>query len=243
MPFFGMVLFLVIFCGGLLFVMYRILGKQATQATDRFTQMSEDFDQKKSQLKKMEQEAELKADKLVMAAQQESERLKSKAVEETQQLRQEKINESRKDAERIVNDAMKARDAMKLELVEQMHGKTIDAACQLVLNVFPEKLRQDIHIYWVNELLEHGLEALDRFETREEVEAVEIEIAFPLSADHREKIMKAIKHRIHADIILKEKLNPELVAGLRMNLGHLVLEGSLAARLKEAAIHVKNTGV
>ena len=47
MPFLGMILFLVVFCGGLLFVMYRILGKQATQATDRFTQMSEDFDLKK----------------------------------------------------------------------------------------------------------------------------------------------------------------------------------------------------
>ncbi len=231
---------MIIFCGGLIYVMYRVLGTQATQATDRFSTMSEDFERKKSEIKKLTQESELKAEKLLMSTQQECEKLKSVALEESQQMRLKEVQDARKEAERIVTEAMKARESMKLELVEQMHGKTIDAAHQLVLRVFPVKLRKDIHDYWIQELLEHGLQALDRFDSREEIKTVEIESAFPLDDHHRKKVLDAIKRKLNADITLKEKVHSDLVAGLRMNLGHLVLEGSLAARLKEAAVDVKN---
>lgn len=240
MPFMGMLVFLVLFCGALMYGMYRVLGKQATQAADRFSTMSEDFEKKKADLKKLTQETERKAEQLISAAQKECDQLRSKAAEEVQATRMKTIQETRHEAERIVSDAMKARDAMKLELVEEMHVKTIEAACQLVLTIFPVQLRQDVHDYWLNELLEQGLQALDRFESREEIKAVEVVSAFPLDDAHREKILKSIQKKINTEIKLVESVNPDLVAGLRMTLGHLVLEGSLAEKLKEAALHAKN---
>ena len=53
MTFVGMLVFLMLFCGGLMYGMYRVLGKQATQAADRFSTMSEDFEKKKAELKKL----------------------------------------------------------------------------------------------------------------------------------------------------------------------------------------------
>ncbi len=240
MPFIGMLILLVIFCGGLIYVMYRVLGTQATQASDRFSALSEEFEKKKAELKKLTQETELKAEQMIVAAQQECEKLKTQTAEEIQTSRLKSIQETRHEAERIVSDAMKARDATRLELMEEMHGKTIEAACKLVLTIFPPALRQDVHNYWLNELLAQGLQALDRFESREEIKTVEVVSAFPLSAEHREKILKGIQGKIKSEVVLNEKTDESLVAGLRMMLGHLVLEGSLASKLGEAALHAKN---
>lgn len=240
MPFMGMLVFLVLFCGALMYGMYRVLGKQATQAADRFSTMSDDFEKKKAELKKLTQDTELKAAQLIAAAQLECDQLRSQSTEEIQSSRLKIVQEARHEGERIVSDAMKARDAMRLELVEEMHAKTIDAACQLILTMFPLELRQDVHDYWLNELLEHGLEALDRFESREDMKAVEVLSAFPLSETHREKILKSIQKKINTELKLIEKVSPDLVAGLRMTLGHLVLEGSLSEKLKGAALNAKN---
>lgn len=240
MPFIGMLLFLVLFCGGIMYALYRILGTQATQAADRFSTMNEDFENKKAELKKLTQAAELKAQQMISAAQIECDSLRSKNSEDIQAARLKTVQEARHEGERIVSDAMKARDAMRLELVGEMHGKTIEAACELIITMFPQKLRQDIHDYWVNELIEEGLKALDQFASRENIQAVEVQCAFPLSEDHRDKILKCIEKKISAEIKMIEKVNPDLVAGLRLTLGHLVLEGSLAEKLKEAALHAKN---
>lgn len=240
MPFVGMLVLLVVFCGGLIYVMYRVLGSQATQTADRFASLSEEYEDKKAALKKLTQETELKAEQMIAAAQRECEKLKTQTQEELQATRLKSIQETRHEAERIVSDAMKARDATRLELLGEMHGKTIDAACQLLLTVFPLALRQEVHNYWLNELLEQGLQAIDQFESREEIKEVEVISAFPLSQAHRDKILKGIQSKINAEVALKEKVNSDFVAGLRMTLGHLVLEGSLASKLREAALHAKN---
>ena len=151
MSFVGMLVFLVLFCGGLMYGMYRVLGKQAAQEADRFSTMSEDFEKKKAELKKLTQEAEAKATALIRTTQQECEKLRAKTAEELQAARLKSIQETRQEGERIVQDAIKTRDAMRQELAEQMHGKTIDAASRLVLAVLPLKLRQDVHAYWLDE--------------------------------------------------------------------------------------------
>ena len=177
---------------------------------------------------------------MISAAKIECEQLRSKTAEELEATRLKAVQEARHEGERIVSDAMKARDAMRLEIVGEMHAKTIDVACELIQTMFPLQLRQDVHDYWLNELVEQGLEALDRFESREDIKEVEVLSAFALSDDHRNKILECIHKKITIEIKLIEKVSPELVAGLRLTLGHLVLEGSLSEKLKEAALHAKN---
>lgn len=240
MPLFGMLIFLVLFCGGLIYGIYRLLGKQATQAADRFASLSEEIENKKSEVKKMIRDAELNAGRLTAAAQNECEKLKSQTMEENQQLRLNAVKEARTEAERIVNDAIKARDGIRIELEGQLHVRAVDSACDLVLNVFPEALRLDIHRYWLNELLDHGLEALDRFDSREKIKEISVESAFPLSEEERAKILSCVEKKVKLELQLKEQVDSRLVGGLRLKLGHLVLEASLISNLTEAARHAKN---
>ena len=116
MPLAGMLVFLILFCGGLIYGIYRILGRQAAQAADRFADLSEEIEKKKADVRKIIQEAELNAEKIISAAQQECEKQKSQVLEESQQTRLAAVKEARAEAERIVSDAVKAREGMPFML-------------------------------------------------------------------------------------------------------------------------------
>jgi len=241
MPLIGILFFLILFCAGLIYGIYRILGKQAAQAADRFSSLSEEYEKKKAEAKKMTEEAEQNAEKLVLTAQNECEKIKVQTAEEAQQTRLSAVQEARAEAERIVNDAIKARDGIRTELEAQLHDRAIESACDLFYTVFPEALRLEIHHYWLNQLLDSGLDALEKFESREKSQEVSVESAFELTEAEREKIRVSIQDKVQTQLSLREKVNPRLVGGLRLTVGHLVLEASLVSNLKEAARDAQNT--
>nr|HKJ90161.1 F0F1 ATP synthase subunit delta [Oceanipulchritudo sp.] len=65
-----------------------------------------------------------------------------------------------------------------------------------------------------------------------------LESAEPLSAEVKEKLVTSFKkereHRIHVE----ERINPELIAGIRVRLGDTVYDGSLAHRLESLASRI-----
>lgn len=240
MPFAGLLIFLLLFCGALIWVMYRVLGSQANQATERLMGLSSDYEKRMAELKKLAQDNELKASKLVSDAQLEAERVKKQAVDDAEQNREKLLSQARIEAERIVKDAVKAREAFRQELAAEMQKKTIVLASRLVLEVLPVQARMKVHEYWLEELLEKGLAALDSFESHEKIETVEVLTAFALDDGQRKKIIEGISRRLGASIPLSEKVSEDLVAGLRITLGHLVLEGTLDLKLKEAVQHAEH---
>jgi F-type H+-transporting ATPase subunit delta len=59
--------------------------------------------------------------------------------------------------------------------------------------------------------------------------------AFPLSAAQRQALTRWLSERIGRDITLSEQVDERLVAGLTITLGSLVLDGSLASKVRQAA--------
>lgn len=240
MPFAGFLIFLLIFCGALLWVMYRVLGRHASQATDRLVVLTNEYEKKKEDLKKQAQENELKANKLLAEAQVEAERLKKQALDDAEQNREGLIKQAREEAERIVKDGVKAREAFRQELAAEMITKAVSTASRMVVEVLSPEARRKIHDLWVEELLDKGLASLDRFETKEKIEFVEIVTAFPLDLEQKNRIAEAVQKKLNEELPIRETIQENLVAGLSMILGHLVLEGTLSHKLKEAAHHAEH---
>ena len=73
-------------------------------------------------------------------------------------------------------------------------------------------------------------ESVARAQDRIEVEAV---TAVPLPDDLRDRIVESIQSKTHATVELTESVDPDVVGGLVLNVGEVVIDGSVRHRIEE----------
>lgn len=228
-----LVLQAVIFIG-LVIVLRRLMGRHATTATAHLQGLSQEYVKKHDELKKRLEETERHYQEQVLKAQEEAHQVIAEAMKEAESAKQQVLDQAHQEAERIIQQAARAREALKQELIQSMDAKAIERACELLQAVLPQVLREATHSQWLTELITNGLIAVERLETREPVREATVVSAFPLSEAQRTLLRQRLQKALGASVTLQETVDPTLVAGLVITVGHLVLDGSLASKLREA---------
>ena len=160
---------------------------------------------------------------MVAAARQEAEAAKARLLED-----------ARSESERIVQQGMESREALRKELEEAMETRVITRACELIQQALPGQLREGLQSLWLDELIHNGFSHLEGIATQEAIEEVRVVSAFSLNEEQRRLLREQLKQRFGHELPLREETNPQLVAGLTITLGSVVLDGSLASKLLQA---------
>ncbi len=61
-----------------------------------------------------------------------------------------------------------------------------------------------------------------------------VRVARPLEDDQRRRLQAALARQVGRDLVIQEVVDPEVLGGVRVELGHEVVEGTVAGRLDEA---------
>ena len=122
---------------------------------------------------------------------------------------------------------------MLSEIEDRIDKGAINKACEFVQLTLPEKFKQDVHTYWVKELIDNAFEGLKKLDVPKNSKEVKISSAFTLTADQRKGIHKKIKETLKRDMDVKEEIDPAVIAGLVISVGSLVLDGSLRNKIME----------
>lgn len=61
-----------------------------------------------------------------------------------------------------------------------------------------------------------------------------VRVARPLDADQRRRLQAALARQVGRDLVLQEVIDPDVLGGVRVELGDEVVEGTVAGRLDEA---------
>lgn len=240
MPFIGFLILLILFFLGLLFIMYKVLGSQAQQVTDQLSEMNMDFVKKNEELKKMQSQTAEESRVKLAQTQEEMDKMKRKGLQETEEEKRRILEQARNEAEKLVEEAHKNRQALKEELELEMNVRAIDRACELIQGLLSEQLRTDAHTRWLDELINVGLKDINRAGDIEDGAQAKIITAFPLTDAQKEKIKLQISTSLGINPELNIEVDPSIIAGLSITLGHLVIDGSLASKLREAAQRAQN---
>jgi F-type H+-transporting ATPase subunit delta len=61
-----------------------------------------------------------------------------------------------------------------------------------------------------------------------------VRVAGPLSADQRDRLRAALRQKIGREVAIQEVIDPDILGGVRVELGEEVFEGTVSGRLEEA---------
>lgn len=234
MPFIGFIIFQVLFVVVLFVVMIQVWGRQTKKATEHLTGLNEDYMKKRDEVRKLTQEAEVQSRQLLDASQKEAAVQRRVVLEEADNLKTSILAQSRKESESIVAEAMKARDALLDEIHERTREQAVEQARRLLADILPEPLRLQIHEGFIAETARDNFAAIAALSLKEKVTDIQLVSAFAFKPDIRASLEACLEKLMGYAVPLRESLDSSLIAGFRLHLGHLVIDTSLALKLKEA---------
>ncbi len=237
MSFWPLLLLLLIMCAGLMFLLRFFLSRIMVDGASRLQGLSAEYGQRQDELRQRLEEAEKQYAEQITRAKTQAEQVMKQARHEADTMRSRLLDEARQESERIVQQGIESRDAIRKELEQRMEVRAVERACELIQQVLPGQLRQDVQAHWLDELLQHGLAQLERLKVQDSAGAARIVSAFPLTPEQRTLLRQHLRGALGKDLEITEATDDKLVAGLTITVGSLVLDGSLATKLQQAARH------
>ncbi len=231
-----LVIVIILFFGFLVLLLVKILKRDLVQGTKHLDELNQDYLKKEEEAERYLAEAKQKSQEMVQKAQQDAERMKEEIISNIQGEKDRVIAVARQQAQDIVQQADKTRQMLLAEINDRVAKEAIVEACNLIQDTLPEQFKQDAHAHWVQDLIKSGFTNLERLRIPQDIQEVSITSAFPLSEEQKKSLLKSLKDVLKRDITLKEKVDLKIVVGIIIQIGDLVLDGSLKNRILERSI-------
>ena len=229
------IIFMALFFIGLIFILRRIMTQNVVLATRHIDELNQDYEQKEAEINRRLEEVKQKSEEILHKSQDEAVKQKAQLIKEAESQREVVLKQARSQSDELIIQAQKSRDALLSEIEERISAEAVNKACELIHDILPVQFRQDVHSYWLKELIENGLGGLKTVRLPEGVKEIKITSAFSLTDAQREAIFSSLKETLGEGLNFKEEVSPKVVAGLIINIGNLVLDGSLKNRIQERA--------
>jgi F0F1-type ATP synthase membrane subunit b/b' len=216
-----------------------ILTQNVSSATTHLHELNQDYNLKVEEANKKKAEVDRYYDEMLIKAKADAEKAKVELLRAAHATQEAVINEARQQGEDIIAQAAKAQEMALAEIDSKVEDRAMDRACEIAGAVLSEAMGEALHKLWVKELLKTSLGAIDKLHLPEDFEEAQVVSAFPLTDAERGEIEKKLKDGLQKEFRVTEKVQPEMIAGLQLRLGSMVIDGSLRAKVKEASRDVK----
>ncbi len=232
---FSLIVLQVIIFVVLITVFRNIMNKNVVSATKHLESVSMDYSEKEKEITQRIEYSQQKSQEIILTAHEEAEKVKKESMIEVEKERDKILQLARQQAENIIQQADKSREVLLSEISARISKEAVVKACELVQHALPEQFKQDVHLQWINELIAGGFNLLDNLRIPADVKQVKIVAAFPLTEEQRVALFKKLTDILGPEVKLKEAVDKKLVAGLSIEMGELVLDGSLKNKIQEGA--------
>jgi len=215
------VIFVIIF-----FVLRNMLIKNTTSAVNRLKLTDAENTRRLAEMKKkiedLEREYELKQGSLP----EELEKRREQAKKKTEEERDKILADTREEGKRILEAATRKKNKAEQEIEKELQTRATTLAGTLVQGIFSKSLKSGVNEKLVDELLQE-VESMEMGHVPASTREVEIILSKPLRADQMKKLKNVLQSKLTHPVEIRETIRKGMSGGLILNVGSLVVDGSL----------------
>ena len=228
----------VIVFGAVIFFLKKILYGDTESAINRLGQTYQDLLKKQKELTEKLEAGEKDFQARKEEATVSAEKMKVQATEDARKKEEEIIKKARVEAEEIVAKGHAAREEVAKEIETRLSHKMVDFAAGLLKSVFNEKAMAMIHEEMVRDFIVRAKE-FDLSSASDSAHELIVRTPFPLKKEEAEKLNLLLVTKLNRTVKYNEVADKELIAGVILQFGTLLLDGCLATSIKEAGNHAR----
>lgn len=176
-------------------------------------------------------EAETEADEIIGEAQKRAEAERRQMLEEVEQEIEEMLADTREDVQKMRQQAV---DEFHSELVDTVLGVSV----QMIEKAAPPEVHERLVQRLADRIWDMGQEEMERVRVfrrslGERTPTAHVTTAQPLSAEQQSELARTFTALADRHVDIEVSTDPELAAGVRVRVGDLVVDNSIAGRLEE----------
>jgi F0F1-type ATP synthase membrane subunit b/b' len=219
---------------GLVLVFRRVLSSHMDVAMKKIQKLNEENLRREMELKRKLDETERAYQNRLVEAEKEAMRLKDTAEQEAQELKNRIIAEVNEQRMEIIKEAKDEAESYRIQVNQELHQLISKQATKLITAVLTRDFVQTIH----HQLVEQALKEFGSYKElnpdRNRTNKVEIISCLPLTTEEKKRLMEVLKTKIGPEVtIAKETTSDNLIAGLYLKIGDLVIDGTLNNRINQ----------
>ena len=232
------ILQIVVF-SAVVYFLKKILSGDTESAVKRLGIVYEDLLRKQKELTEKLESAEKEYQAKKEEASTIADKLANQAMDETHKKEDEVLKKARAEAEDILAKAHNSRGQFEKDMEIVASKKMVDFVASLLKNVYDDKLRLMIHeqfvLSFVDQVKQSDLGTMDIKGQRPVIRT-----AFALKKNEKDMLRQVLAEKLGLPTLdVDEVVDELLVAGVAVQIGTLMLSGSFANAVKDAASQLK----
>ncbi|MCD4673596.1 MAG: F0F1 ATP synthase subunit delta [Anaerolineaceae bacterium] len=220
----------------LYFLLFRRVMKKVEERTQEKNQALEEIRSNSEETIRAREDIEVRLEKL----ENETTAIVTKAQLQVDAEREAAIKKMQKEAERILNQALDEADQLKKETMSEFYQQAVEAILDISRTVIHQTAPTEMHTKLVSELFkqvwEMGKSEMQQVEVlrrslgdRDPV--IYVETAFPLNPEQQRTLINTFSALADRNIKVELKVLSDLSAGMRIRIGDLIVDNTIAAQL------------
>lgn len=234
----GFVIAQIIILGVVIALLRRLIFSDTNSAINRLTKLDNMNREKEKLLARKLEQAQKQIDEQKQVIQDEEQRIKAEARRAANQLHEDIIKKAKEEGDDIIRKAQAARDQIRTDAMIEAEGKMIEICSEILNKTLAAVVQVPMNEKLVEEFISE-LEKADLSKINSDVNEIEIISSMPISVSDQEKIKKTLQTKLNRQVRLYTNEDPKLLGGILMKIGTMVVDGSLAERVNEAAAQMK----
>lgn len=232
------IIFQTIVFGIVIYALRRIVFKDTESSVNRLQNSYEEINKKKEELAHKVRELENEYKKKKEEADQIVMQMKEQAQKEAYELRQDAFKKAKAESEDIITKAYNTVNKTREVIYKELEAKMMEYCGELLKNILGNVARNQVHDTLVKEFIAE-LRNTEVEKISLDCDSIEILTVKNLGEHEKDEIKKIVFEKTKKSFPLSEKIDDSLLSGVILKFGSLVLDGSLAAKIKEAVADKK----
>jgi len=219
--------------------MKQLLLRDTQKAAGKLRDAEAELGRKEETIRKRIEENEAEFRRKSGEAQEALVRAKETMEKDVARSRDTLLEEARKERDRILDEATRNKEKLRQELIREAQVQTLENTSRVYEMVFSAEVGRTLDHAFLDELLT-ALDEMDASSITVSAPSIEVISSHPLEAGHRQRLKEIVERKFEAKLEIQETIAPELIAGIKIKLGSLEIDGSLRNRFNEAIEQLKS---
>jgi len=213
--------------------------KQLNSALTRLKKLHEENLAREEELKKEVEKIKLERESELKRAKEEAERLVKEAKAKSEKIGADIQEAAKLQAQRTELESKLGMERLGKELMTQYQDHAIDLSIEILKSAFTGQGQEALQNQLISELIDE-IKNIDHGKFTVKTKEVKISSAYPLASNGKKELAHVLSEKVGVAVELHESQDPDIIAGLIIQIGPLTIDGSLKNKLKKIVPYLRS---